>query len=227
MRSAIIFILILGVSVYTGTHYLLHSDHPSDTITQVAKSSPKQQSVYENIERMGVDAEIAKLNKEVEQLKNKVDKLAQAFQLVQVSHQTPHNDSVGLMADQNIEAEESLTVEQEKTDHQQAELEQRFASEATDLAWVNRMEPEFQSSLNRLSDFGLKDTKMIYHECRATLCNAEFTHGKEGDPLLLSTALTMPEVERITVVSALSDDGTPISKVYFFREGFVSNDVTD
>jgi hypothetical protein len=226
MRAMLILILILGVTFFTGTKFPFQSNRASNSTSQVTKP-PIRQSVYKNSKRVGIDAEIAKLNKEVVQLKNKVDKLAQAFQLVQISQQPPVDDSADLITHQNIETEEYLTAEQEKTDQQQTELEQHFASEATDLAWVNRMEPEFQSSLNRLSDFGLKDTKMIYHECRATLCNAEFTHSKEGNPLLFSAALTMPEIERISVVSVLSDDGTPISKVYFFREGFVSNDVTD
>jgi hypothetical protein len=86
------------------------------------------------------------------------------------------------------------------------------------------MELQFQSFLDRLPDFGLKDTQMIYQECRSTLCNAEFVHGKDENPQLLATALTMPDIEGMTVVSTESDDGMFISRVIFYHEGFSSDD---
>ncbi len=226
MRSTIIFIIILGVAVFTGIGFLFYGERISDTNKQATKPILNK-IVYDKSERVGADAQIAQLNKEVEDLKNKVENLAQAFQLAQGSNQLQHNSSVDPMTDQQVEDEEYFSAEQDRSDQHQVELEKRFATETTDLAWVDSMETQFQSSLNRLPDFGLKNTKMVYHECRATLCSAEFAHGREENPQFLSTALTMSGIEKITVVSALSDDGSPISKAYFFREGFTSNDVAE
>lgn len=226
MRSVIIFIIILSVAGFRVAAYVLHSDRSSDKMTQATKLSDKL-IIHDKKEQVAsnADAQLAQLNKKVEHIENKVDNLARVLQLAQISTQLPTDNSVDPMRNHSIEADKYFTAEQGTSNEHHAELEKRFAAEFTDLAWVNRMDIEFQTSLNRLSDFGLKNTQMIRHECRATLCNAEFEHGKEENPQLLALALNMPEVERINIVPAISDDGSPISKVYLFREGFASAEI--
>jgi FtsZ-binding cell division protein ZapB len=223
MRSAIISIIILDVVVFAVIEFLLHSNPSFDIRTQETKALQKQIS-YERNEKSSADVQIARLNKEVEHLKNKVDKLAQAIQFAQASNQFLQEDNNGLEEDDIVVVDEDETSGQGLLDKFQTVLDQRFAIETPDLEWSDQMELQFQSSLDRLPDFGLKDTQMIYQECRATLCNAEFVHGKDENPQLLATALTMPDIEGMTVVSEESADGMLISKVIFYREGFSSDD---
>ena len=223
MRSAIISIIILDVVVFAVIEFLLYSNPSFDIRTQATKVLQNQIS-YERKEKSSANVQIARLNKEVEHLKNKVDKLAQAIQFAQASNQFLQEDNNGLEEDDIVVVDEDETSGQDVLNKFQTVLDQRFALEASDLAWSNQMELQFQSSLDRLPDFGLKDTQMIYQECRETLCNAEFVHGKDENPQLLATALTMPDIEGMTVVSEESADGILISKVVFYREGFSSDD---
>lgn len=230
MRSAILFIVISGVAVFAGLELVPRADRSSGANAPAAKSVPRKTGHEFKSERTDTAAQIDRLNKEVEHLKDKVDRLAQALQLAQASGQLHHGDSVDPppITKDDVEAEEDLNARHYQSSNRQAELELRFAAETTDMAWVNRMETEFRSTLNRLSEFGLEDTQMVYHECRATLCNAEFVHGKGEDPQFLAVALAMPGIERITVAAEqLQDGGLPISKVYFFREGFADTDVAE
>lgn len=217
MRSGTIFIIILSVAAFAGCELLLNENDSTIKDMHATNSLPNHFDTKEK--RDDTDTQISQLNKEVEHLRNKVDKLAETFEILQASNHLMDDNSVDLMEEQNIEDGEDF-VKHDVINTLQEELEERFTAETIDSQWGNHMESRFQSSLNQLPNFGLKDTQMIYQECKATLCNAEFVHGKGEDLKFLAAALTMPEIEKIDVLSTTTEDGSLISKVFFYREGF-------
>jgi hypothetical protein len=133
----------------------------------------------------------------------------------------PTEASPTLTRDGVMDEEADLLADQQNAWHHIELLEQRFLGEVPDRAWGAEMVALLDASLRQLPAMGMQDTEMVYHECRGTLCTAEFIHADGEDPRFLSTALVMPGIEQITVIPGEPlDNGEKVSTVYFYREGF-------
>jgi hypothetical protein len=228
MRLQIILIVATGAAVFAALG-LVPSDHRATEAESVAAAEPPPEIAAKEVKEDQIhnDDRIDQLSEEVHQLKEQVDRLSRALRTAQAQLKPLDLEDASdpVQSRREVDFEESFPAAGEEPTYLQAELEQRFAAEMRDTAWGDQIDLEFQTALERLSEFGLKDTKMVYQECRATLCNAEFIHGEGEDPRLLAAALAIPGIERITVVPDQTRDGeSAVSKLYFFREGFGAAD---
>ena len=229
MRAALLVVLISGVAVFAALEFMPRGDGSSDATVSVA-TSPSRKSGQEFKGERTDAAQLARLNEEVERLKKKVDRLAHALQLAQASNRLRRADAVDSYArtKDDVAAEENDDDGDYRASVRRAELDRRFSTETTDSAWAERMAAGFQSALAKFAEYGLKGTELVYHECRTTLCSAEFVHGQGEDHRFLAVALAMPGVERMTVLPAETrEGGSAVSKVYFFREGFAGIDAAE
>lgn len=153
-------------------------------------------------------------------MKQRVERLEHA--LLQLAKYNASTAVTPALTRDEVEAEEEELLDRDDLWHRhQNELEQRFATEFEDPTWVEEMETRLYASLPRLSTLGLKETQIVFHECRDSLCKAEFIHGQHEDPRFLSLALAIPGIEQITVVPEEPlANGEKVSTVYFYREGF-------
>lgn len=157
---------------------------------------------------------ILRLNQEIALLQSKVDQLEQAIRQTQTALHSlqPRSETV------SVNNADDRFKPFERADMRQRALQQQMQQEEIDETWERQIQKQLETSISKLAAFGLGDTHLIYAECRTTLCFAEFKLDPQDNPRFLTTALSMPTINRMTVFPATADDGTALSRVYLYRE---------
>lgn len=224
-----LFVLISSIAVFVGVEFMRGEGHSPHA--DAAVGTPELVTTSHEITTYGSDTvgDISRLDHELEGLRDKVDRLSRELKLVQsLGHLNRRDEGDSSpKTREEVENEEAFTSSQFEFQDQQTEVESRFSSETIDSEWAPRMESQLASVPKRFSDFGMADTQMVFHECRATLCNAEFIHGENEDQRIFPLVLAIPGIERVQVERGEPPDGGPaVSRVYFFREGVASLDAS-
>ena len=173
----------------------------------------------------GLEQQVASLLTQLNQVKadfrKDSDLLAQT--LASVNREVDRQD-----LDNDREFDDPMTAVQQaelQEEQRQASIESRFQNETIDVAWA-------QDSSNAIDDVldneALKNTDVIEHSCRTTLCRLEVQHQDQRDLAGFEVFLPLQVGERFTELSMqhkTGSDGEVSTVIYLAREDFHLPDV--